>query len=262
MMKFFISTDLEGVAVVTGVAGQGLSKDCKQYEFARKMLTAETNAAIDGLLSAGDVEIIVEDGHGDGTSNLIYDELRRGVKILSGVPRPRRLTIMDESFAGVLLIGFHPMAGVAEGVLSHSFSSVAIQNMWLNGRPVGEIGLTAVQAGSLGVPVIFVSSCKAGAQEAKDWIPGVRTVAVKEGLGRNCALSLHPEDAQEKIRDGVKRAVAKLSDIKPVRLDPPYELRVEYKLESMAESEAKATGWQRADARTIVRRSDDIFKVL
>ena len=47
--------------MVTGVAGQGLDKDCKQYEFARKMLTAETNAAIDGLLSAGDVEIIVGD---------------------------------------------------------------------------------------------------------------------------------------------------------------------------------------------------------
>lgn len=161
------------------------------------------------------------------------------MKILSGVPRARRLTTVDESFAGVLLIGFHPMAGGVNGVLSHSFSSVAIQNMWLNGRLVGEIGLTAVQAGSLGVPVIFVSSCKAGVQEAKDWIPGVMTVAVKEGLGRNCALSLHPEDAQEKIRYGVKRAVAKLSDIKHVRLDPPYELRVEYKLESMVNLKRK-----------------------
>lgn len=261
-MKFFISTDLEGVATITGSAGQGLNKDCKQYELARKILTQETNAAIDGLLSAGDVEIIVEDGHGDGTSNLIYDELRRGVKILSGVPRPRRLTSVDDSFAGVLLIGFHPMAGVANGVLSHTYSSVAIQNMWLNGRLIGEIGLTAVQAGALGVPVPFVSSCKAGTLEAKDWIPGVKTVAVKEGYGRNCAISLHPEDAQEKIRDGVKRAVAKLSDLEPVRLAPPYELRVEYKLEHMAETEAKATGWERVDSRTILRRSNDIFEIL
>lgn len=261
-MKFFISTDLEGVATITGVPGEPLNRDCKQYELARKMLTQEVNAAIDGLASAGDVEIIVEDGHGDGTSNLHYDELRRGVKILSGVPRPRRLTSVDESFAGVLLIGYHPMAGVENGVLSHTFSSTAIHNMWLNGRLVGEIGLTAAQAGSLGVPVIFVSSCKAGVQEAKEWIPGVRTVAVKEGLGRNCALSLHPEDAAAKIRETVKRAVAKLSDIKPVRIAPPYELKVEYKLEHMAEQEAKATAWKRVDARTILRRSDDLFKLL
>lgn len=118
-MKFYIGTDLEGVAAVTGVVGQGLNKDCKQYEFARRMLTCEVNAAIDGLLSAGDVEIIVGDGHGDGTSNIIYDELRRGVKILSGVPRPRQLTPVDETFAGILLIGYHPMAGVKNGILSH-----------------------------------------------------------------------------------------------------------------------------------------------
>lgn len=260
-MKFYIATDLEGVSVVTGVAGQTLTQ-CKQYELARRMLTYEVNAAIEGLWSAGDVEIIVEDGHGDGTSNIIYEELRRGVKILSGVPRPRRLLSVDESFSGVLLIGFHPMAGVENGILSHSYSSVAIQNMWLNGRRIGEIGLTAVQAGSLGVPVIFVSSCKAGIQEAKEWIPGVRTVAVKEGYGRNCAISLHPEDAQEKIRESVRRAVSKLADLEPVRIAPPYELRVEYKLENIAEAEAKATGWERVDSRTILRRSDDIFKIM
>ena len=260
-MKFYIGTDLEGVAAVTGVVGQGLNKDCKQYEFARRMLTCELNAAIDGLLSAGDVEIIVGDGHGDGTSNIIYDELRRGVKILSGTPRPRQLTPVDETFAGILLIGYHPMAGVKNGILSHTFSSVSIQNMWLNGRLIGEIGLTAVQAGALGVPVIFVSSCKAGTDEAKDWIPGVTTVAVKEGLGRNCAISLHPEDAQEKIRDGVGRAVAKLDQLQPVQIAPPYELRIEYKLESTAEAMVRATGCERIDSRTIVRRSDDIFKV-
>lgn len=258
-MKFYLSTDMEGVACVTGLAGQPLGNCPKQYEFARKILTAETNAAIDGLKTAGDVEIIVEDGHSDGTSNLLYDELRRGVKILSGVPRPRRLTGLDETFAGVLLIGYHPMAGVEGGVLSHTFSSVAIHNMWLNGRLIGEIGLTAVQAGSLGVPVIFVSSCKEGVREAKEWIPGVKTVAVKEGFGRNCALSLHPLDAQERIREAVKRAVANLANFKPVRLAPPYELKIEYKLESTAETVCKAESCTRVDARTILKRSSDLF---
>ena len=168
---------------------------------------------------------------------------------------------MDKTFAGVLMIGYHPMAGVTSGVLSHSFSSRSIQNMWLNGRLIGEIGLTAVQAGSLGVPVIFVSSCKAGTEEAKDWIEGVETVAVKEGYGRNCALSLHPEDAQEQIRKGVARAVGKLHEIQPVRIPPPYELQIEYKLESTAEAEVRATGSRRIDSRTIVRKSEDIFEV-
>ena len=256
-MKFYLATDLEGVAAVTGEGEKGLNES-KEYEFARKMLTQETNAAIDGLRSAGDVEIIVEDGHHDGTANLCYDKLRRGVRIYSGVPRPRRLAPLDESFAGVLLIGFHPMAGSNAGVLAHTYSNL-IQNMWLNGRRIGEIGITAAQAGSLGVPVIFVSSCKAGAAEAEDWIAGVKTVAVKEGYGRNCAISLHPEDAQEQIRTRTAEAVRVLPTIEPVSVKSPYELRIEYKFEHLAEAEAK-TG-ERIDSRTIIRRSEDIFKI-
>ncbi|HQD39643.1 MAG TPA: M55 family metallopeptidase, partial [Bacillota bacterium] len=151
--------------------------------------------------------------------------------------------------------------GVKGGVLSHSFSSASIHNMWLNGRLIGEIGLTAAQAGSLGVPVIFVSSCRAGTEEAKEWIEGVETVAVKEGYGRNFALSLHPEDAQEQIRKGVARAVERIREIQPVKIPPPYELRIEYKLESTAEAEVRARGSIRLDSRTVARRSDNIFEV-
>lgn len=258
-MKFLIGTDLEGVACVTGTAGQTLNKDSKEYEFARKMLTEEINAVIDGFRSVGALEIIVEDSHSDGTANIIYDQLRRGVKIFSG--RPRQLTVVDETFSGILLIGYHPMVGVENGVLSHSFSTVSINNMWLNGRLIGEIGMTAVRAGALGVPVIFVSSCRKGTEEAKEWIKGVETVAVKDGYGRNCALSLHPDDAQAQIQQGVARGMKRIDQIKPVCIAPPYELRIEYKLESSAEAVVRTTDCQRLDSRTIAQKSTDIFEL-
>nr|HQD40899.1 M55 family metallopeptidase [Bacillota bacterium] len=97
-MKFLICTDLEGVACVVGSAGQPLNREHKQYEFAQQMLTKEVNAAIDGLRSiSSDAEIIVGDGHSDGTANIIYNELRRGVQILLGVPRPRQLSVLDST---------------------------------------------------------------------------------------------------------------------------------------------------------------------
>jgi len=261
-MKFYICTDLEGVCCVVGEAGRPLGPGGKQYEFARRVLTQEVNAAIDGLRESGADEIIVEDGHDGGTEILIYDELREGVKILLGVPRPRQFPPLDSSFSGVLLIGYHPMAGVSDGVLSHSYSSVGIQNMWFNGMPIGEIGLTAIQVGALGVPVIFVSSCTRGVEETRAILGNVETVVTKQGFGRNCALSLHPRDAQRLIRDGVKRAVARLGEFAPLRFDPPFELKIEYKLESSAESEARLARWERVDARTIVRRSNDVFELL
>lgn len=114
-MRMYICTDLEGVACVAGEADKPLFPGSKQYEFARKELTREVNAAIRALKESGVHEIIVEDGHGDGTEVLIYDELLEGVKILLGVPRPRQFPPLDSSFAGVLLIGYHPMAGSERG---------------------------------------------------------------------------------------------------------------------------------------------------
>jgi len=71
------------------------------------------------------------------------------------------------------------MAGVENGS-ALTLSPLLAQNMWLNGRLIGEIASLLCRQAQ-GVPVIFVSSCKAGTEEAKDWIPGVSTVAVKEG---------------------------------------------------------------------------------
>ena len=52
-MKIYIATDLEGVCCVTGEPEKPLLPGSSQYEFARRMLTAEVNAAIEGALAAG-----------------------------------------------------------------------------------------------------------------------------------------------------------------------------------------------------------------
>lgn len=261
-MKVYISVDLEGSCGVVGEAGVPLGPRSKQYEFARKEITREVSSAIEGLRECGVDEIVVDDEHNGGTEILIYDELPRGIKIFLGNPRPRRFPALDSSFDGMILIGYHPMAGVENGVLSHSYSSTGIQRMWLNNMEIGEIGLDAALAGALGVPVIFVSSCREGVEEAKRVLGDVETVAVKEGFGRNCALSLHPADAQDRIREGVKRAICRIGDFVPFRPDSPFELKIEYKLESYADAEARKPRTRRLDARTIVRTSDDIFDLI
>ncbi len=261
-MKIYISTDLEGVCCVVGEAGKPLMPGSKQYEFARKELTQEVNSAIEGLKECGVDEIVVDDGHDGGIEILIYEELLPGVKVFLGNPRPRRFPALDSSFDGMIFIGYHPMAGVESGILSHSYSSVGIQRMWLNGIEIGEIGLDSSLAGALGVPVIFVSSCTKGVEEAKRLLGDIETIAVKEGFGRNCALSLHPKDAQRLIKEGVKRAIYRIDKFKPLKISPPFELKIEYKLESLAEGEIRKIGVERIDPRTIVRRSDNIFDLI
>lgn len=261
-MKIYISADLEGACCVVGEVGKPLMPGSKQYEFARRELTQEVNSAIEGLRECGVDEIVVDDEHNGGTEILIYEELLPGVKIFLGSPRPRRFPALDSSFDGMVLIGYHPMAGVEGGILSHSYSSVGIQRMWLNGIEIGEIGLDASLAGALDVPVIFVSSCAKGVEEAKRLLGDIETVVVKDGFGRNCALSLHPKDAQRLIKEGVKKAIYRIDKFKPLKFSPPFELKVEYKLESIVEEETKKIGVERIDSRTIVRRSNNIFDLI
>lgn len=263
-MKIYILTDFEGAAAVTGVAGEPLGAGSKQYDFARRMLTGEINAAVEGALAAGATDIIVDDCHGGGL-NLQYDELHPEVRILLGAPRPRRLAPLDPGFAGVFMVGYHSMAGTDGGILAHSYSSVGIQNMWLNGKLIGEIGFDAAQAGSLGVPVILVTSDSAGVAEARATLgEAVRTVAVKEGLGRNCALSLHPSKARALIRAAAEEAVRRAGEVPPYVVEPPFRLRREFKLESGAEQMMRrdATNMIRIDSRTVEVMADDLFALM
>ncbi len=50
-MKVFISVDMEGI---TGVANcEEVTRDGKDFDYFRKIMTKETNAAIEGALEAG-----------------------------------------------------------------------------------------------------------------------------------------------------------------------------------------------------------------
>ena len=75
------------------------------------------------------------------------------------------------------------MAGVEDGVMAHTFSSLAIENMWLNGARIGEIGMEALIFGAFDVPVVMVSGDEAGCQEAREWLGQRGGGARQEGAG-------------------------------------------------------------------------------
>lgn len=256
--KVYISVDFEGAACVIGQPGDqtqplgsGLETNSAIFHQAQRLVTAETNAAIRGALAAGATEIIVEDNHGSG-HNLLYEQLHPAAQVILGGPRPRRFCLLDDSFAGLVLLCHHAMAGVQGGILSHSYSSKSVHRMVLNGRPIGEIGFDAAFAGELGVAVILVTADEAGCAEAREFLGAdLPTVATKRGLSRNCALSLSPSRAQALTEAGMRRALQGAARRKPYRVRGPHVLERVFKWESQADTAAQQPGVERIDPYTV-----------
>ena len=262
MSKVYIATDNEGVAGVTGVYGP-LTRDNPEYLYSCEELTYEVNLCASALFDSGVKEIVIDDGHSNGR-NILPEHIDSRVRLLQGTPRPRRLSGLDSSFSAVILIGYHPMANTENGVLSHTFSSVNIEWMTINGITMGEIANDAMTAGYRGVPVIMVTSCRKGAEEAKRFLGNVETLPVKEGFSRTCAVSLPRKELTEAIGNVTVNAWKRLKEFVPYKpFMPPFEKVIHFKVgkESVASDYVALRNYKSLDSLTVSKKSnsfDDI----
>ena len=242
--SIFVITDAEGVA---GVCRQDQT-DPKDSEM-RQLLTGEVNAAVEGFLQGGADEVIVWDGH-DGSQSLSALTIDRRAKLLMG--GLGTTMTLERQYAAIAFVGQHAMANVRAGIMAHSYSSLGIQNMLLNGQPIGEIGTRAALAGWFGTPVIFLSGDVAAVEEMKKLVPQAEVVAVKEGLARYTCISKSAEVAREMIREGTARSMKLIGRIKPYRIEGPVTLQVEYTTRNSLPIDAGlAAGSEVVDDRTI-----------
>ena len=249
----FIITDAEGVA---GICRQEQVEP--QNPELRQLLTGEVNAAVEGFLAGGADEVIVWDGH-DGSQTLSLETLHPQAKLMQG-SLPVGMTL-ERHYAAVAFVGQHSLAGVQAGIMAHSYSSLGIQNIRLNGKPVGEIETRAALAGWYNTPVIFLSGDQAAARELLQIIPAAETAAVKEGLGRYTCLSLSAQAARDLIRDQATRAMQKLGQIRPYRIEGPVTIEYEYTTRnSLPADAALRPGAQVVDDRTIRYQGKDFWE--
>lgn len=225
--KYCIAVDLEGVACAVGSNGQGLAEGTKNYPFAALQATREANAAARALFETGAREVIVWDNHGTGV-NLDYDMLDKRVRIAMGAGSRTRFPGVDESFDGVLFIGYHAY-DAPKAVLAHVYSSSAFASHLINGKPVGELQIDAAIAGKRGVKTIFVSADDVCVAQAKATFPWAETVVTKQALAWNSCISKHPEAVCEEIRTSVAEAVKRIDSMRAYTIETPFELTVSYK---------------------------------
>ncbi len=226
-MKFIVAVDLEGVACAYGAYGDSVEKTFN-IEFVRMQATREANAAVKALYDCGAEEVIVWDNHGRGCS-LEHDNLDERCQIAIGYRGEERYPVLDDSFTGVLLIGYHAKASTGDAAMAHTYSSKDYQSIKINGREFGEVGVDAAIAGLKGVPVIFVSGDDKAVKEAKEFLPWIKTVETKKAFAYTGILSKHPKKAEKEIYETVKKAVEALDEMKCYVVDGPVELEVRYR---------------------------------
>jgi len=263
MKSIFIVTDLEGTAGVVSFADQSYP-DGRYYDAAKKLATAEVNAAVDGLLAAGVAEILIWDGHGAG--GLVFEELHPAARLLHGRPMPpwSRLEHVIRRYDAVAMIGQHALAGTATGNQNHTQNSRTVDYYKLNGRPIGETAQIALYFGALGLPLIFLSGDADACREAEALVPGIITAAVKEGVGRGAAISLSAPAARERIRAGITAAVQQQAraPIPPLVWPGPYILEKRFFHTDVADAAASQPGVERVDSQTVRLRGEDIRDII
>lgn len=246
-MRIYVSVDMEGITGL--VDADDVQPGGRDYERGRLMMAEDVNAAIRGAVAAGATDITVNDAHGP-MRNLLPEALHPAARLIRGKPKQMlMLEGLTPQHDAAVFVGYHSRAG-ALGVLSHSFMGHEIEDMWLDGRPVGEIGLAHATAAAIGVPVTALTGDDCACTEMTEWDASVRTVAVKYARDRFSA-DLRPS---EEARAAIEKTVAASLSVPP-KAPPaaaaPSTLAVRWQSASIASTLLGIPGVTSPDSRTV-----------
>lgn len=221
-MKLLVMTDQEGVSGVAAWDAEGKG-NAELAQEQRWLLTNEVNGLVAGALEGGAAEVAVLEYH-----TIDIRQLHPAARLhRSSGPKvtPRLFGLRRERWDAMAFVGNHAMAGPG-GVLSHT-QNQRVKCLSINGRPLGEFGLQAAIAGDHSVPMIFVSGDDVACRQAREMVPGIEAVVVKEATSRFSAWCLSPQEAHARIHAGTLAAVRRWKEIKPLVIAGPVILREE-----------------------------------
>jgi D-amino peptidase len=256
-IKLYIAVYSEGSTGVAEYWARNVDPSSTTFQRYRELMTDDVNAAIEGCFAGGANEVYVKDD-GFGDRGLIAERLDRRAKLLPD--GNRLLSGLDESFAGVMLVGFHAMEGAKDGVLAHTWSSARRRRYTFNGNDAGEVAAYAIVAGhDHNVPIIMATGCEGLAREVHELLGDeVVTVAVKR-LRDDKSVELFPSiETMRRIKAGAKQSVEINGNVKPYKPEFPITVRLQLKNKDVVDGYIKwrnhnKTDWpgHRVDDRTI-----------
>lgn len=259
-MRVFVSADIEGTCGIT-VWPETERSTPMDYTPFQKQMTREVRAACEGAIAAGAELVFIKDAH-DSARNLDPSELPEPIQIMrgwTGDPLKMMSGIDRGHYDAVMFTGYHSWAASGGNPLSHTMNT---QNEYvtLNGVRMSEFMMNAYTAGYYGVPVTFLSGDKTLCRFAKEWIPGITTVPVNEGLG-GAVISMHPAAAVKAIREGTEQAVRNAQNCS-VPMPDHFDMVIRFREHHRAFSKSFYPGARLEDEKNVCFSSDNWFEIL
>jgi D-amino peptidase len=258
-MKIYISVDLEGVCGTT--TWNEVTRGKAEYPEFQQQLTGEVQAACEGALAAGASEIVIKDAH-DTACNLIAESLPENTRLIRGWSGHPYMMMqeLDESFDGVLMLGYHSLAGGDGNPLAHTMST-GVASMSINDRPASEFLINYYTAMLEKVPVLFLSGDRAVCDHAAEIAEGIETVSVKACSGAS-TVNIHPRRAREMIKATVQQALSGSPSGSLAKLPEQFKISVCYNNHHDAYKASFYPGCTLVSPRVVSFISDTYFDVL
>lgn len=250
MARVYVLMDIEGVAGV--VHSEEGARSNPEYERARRLMTDEASAIVDGVFAADSAsEVTVVDSHGS-YRNIIPEQLDARATLLRGKPRYfGMMDGIDDGYDFAIFAGVHGRGGEGSSVLSHTFTGHLL-DVRVNGESHGELGLNAMIAGAYGVRVAMVAGDQHVVQAAHDLLgDAVHTVQTKVSRGASAAENLHPTTSCEMLRKVATQATHAWQDAPIVPVPAPVDIEIEFDRPVYADLAMLIDGAERHSGRVV-----------
>lgn len=263
-MKLFLSADIEGTAGIDTWDEATLGEN--KYAYFASQMTKEVAAACSAAGRCG-VQVTVKDAH-DSARNIDPASLPENAGLIRGWIKDLWCMmggIDRDKYDYAAFTGYHSDAMSDGNPLSHTMTR-SVQRVLINGKYASEFTINAYMAGYLGIPVIFLSGDKALCESAKEFIPGIRTVAAKEGIG-GAVLARHPQKVCDEISEVMEEAIKFASTEEgrracTVKMPEHFRISVEYKEWVKAYNNSFYPNAKLDDAKTVTYESDDYMDIM
>jgi len=259
-MKLFISADMEGLAHVT--TSSEVNREHPDYNYFAQWMSKEVAAVSESAIKKGFQEVFIKDGHASGR-NIIPSYLPSGTKLLRNWTGDPLLMMagLDETFDGVIFVGYHSAAGHAGNPLAHTVSGQKISHLKINGDLMSEFMMNTYTAAYYGVPVIALAGDAALCRQAEKILPSITTIPVKEGVG-TATISMAECDVLELIHQKINTLkVNKLSECH-IHLPKSFDIELKFSRYYYAYQASFYPGVTLKDDYTIHYQTDDYYEFL